>query len=216
VVRRAALPRDFFVPSGFRGYGLTCHQAQKLVTVAHMIAEHHQLDFLMPLQYFYAGKGEGMPVIEFVQPEEIPEPQRHLLVHASDMTPRLRAFHDSEIGLEVLTVDASETYIMRLVRLHRQSDALPVEIGAIGIDLSGFPLEIARQIREGLHPLGGILEKEAVPHQSAPKGYFRVVTDSNLAKILKTSEGQNLYGRCNALMHSDGMVFADIVEILPH
>jgi hypothetical protein len=170
---------------------------------------------LMPLAYFYASAGKLLPEIHFLEGVAVPEPYRHLLVHASDMTPRLRAFHQQEIGLHVEQCQTSDESVMRLVVLHGQQSRRPVEIGAIMIQDSIFAPADRALIREGITPLGSILEKQRIPHQSAPKAYFRLQTDDFLQKLLGQSGPQTVYGRCNALSDAEGIIFADIVEILP-
>ena len=176
-------------------------------------AEQHEL--LMPLHWFYARHGLPLPPVEFIDGDEMPEPARHLLVHASDMTPRLRAWHRAPISLQVVEAEASADFVMRQVVLRRSTDHAPVEYGAIGIQLDGFPPSARERIRSGSVPLGGLLEEEAIPHRSAPRAYFETTADAHIAGLLDCAPGTRLFGRCNALSFPDGIVFADIVEILP-
>jgi len=173
------------------------------------------LDLLMPLLYFYNQDELPLPPVEFIEGEAMPLPWRSLLVHTSDMTPTLRHFHRSAISLEVIQAEMSDDFVMRQVVLHRESDNTPVEYGAIGIQLERFPDKVKALIREGHMPLGGILESEGVPHQSAPRAWFIIQADEHTGELLRVPPGTSLYGRCNALTHPDGIVFADIVEILP-
>lgn len=177
--------------------------------------ESEQLDLLMPLLYFYARGGLVLPLVDFISGDEMPEPSRHLLVHPSDMTPRLRAFHKSPISLTVVSADLSADYVMRQVVLTRDRDHSPVEYGAIGIHLEGFPQDVRDCITSGSAPLGAILEDAAIPHVSAPRAYFEIDADPHIATLLDCQPGDRLCGRCNALSFPDGIVFADIVEILP-
>lgn len=173
------------------------------------------LDLLMPLAYFYGRHGREMPPVGFIAGDEVPEPWHHLLVHASDMTPRLRAFHQSPILLDVKEADVTDDFVMRKVILRRQDTMRAVEYGAIGIHLSGFSTGVKQRIREGREPLGGVLEAENIPHRSAPRGFFRVTADDVIAGLLCTEPGAVHYGRSNVLEFPDGTVFADIVEIIP-
>jgi len=173
------------------------------------------LDLLMPLLYFYNQDELPLPRVEFMDGAAMPLPWRSLLVHTSDMTPTLRNHHRSVITLEVIQAEMSADYVMRQVVLHRESDNTPVEYGAIGIQLEGFPEKVKQLIREGHQPLGGILESEGIPHQSAPRAWFSIEADEHTSELLRVAPGTLLYGRCNALTHPGGIVFADIVEILP-
>lgn len=174
-----------------------------------------RMDLLMPLHYFYAQQDRPLPEIHFLTGPEMPEPDRHLLVHASDMTPRLRDWHRCPISLSVVHAELSKDYVMRQVVLRRSTDGAPVEYGAIGIHLEGFPADVRTRIASGATPLGSLLEESAISHRSAPRAYFEVKADAHIAGLLHCPEGTFLHGRCNALSFPDGMVFADIVEILP-
>jgi len=173
------------------------------------------LDLLMPLIYFYNEDELPMPPVEFIEGEAMPQPYRSLLVHRNDMTPTLREHHGSEITLEVIDSETSENYVMRQVVLRRTSDNAPVEYGAIGIQLDAFPPHVKELIREGKRPLGGILGSEGVPHTSAPRAWFSIEADEHTGDLLRVQPGTKLYGRSNTLVHPDGIIFADIVEILP-
>ena len=173
------------------------------------------LDLLMPLLYFYNQDELPLPPVEFMEGEMMPQPWRSLLVHKNDMTPTLRVHHSSDITLEVVQAEMSDNYVMRQVVLLRATDGTPVEYGAIGIQLDGFPPHVKELISEGRQPLGGILETEGVPHTSAPRAWFAIEADEHTGELLHVRPGTRLYGRSNALSHPDGLVFADIVEILP-
>ena len=153
------------------------------------------------------------PALTFLPSHALPQPQQHLLVHASDMTPRLRHHHAATPTLSVITAESTPEYVLREVLLH--CHARPVEYGAIGIHLTDFSPHIQAHILAGQLPLGGILEQENHPHSSAPAAYFSLTADAHMARLLQTTPGTTLYGRCNALLHADGTRFADIVEILP-
>jgi hypothetical protein len=176
--------------------------------------EAARIDILAPLRFFYGLHSDDLRVT-FVQPEEMPETERWLLVHASDMTPRLANHHGVTITLDVHARSRLGDYLVRASVLRREDNGASVEFGAIGIHLEGFEEETRRLILEGHIPLGGVLEQRKVPHSSHPSGYFRIVIDHRLADLLGGREGQTLYGRCNELRHKNGMPLAEVVEVLP-
>lgn len=169
---------------------------------------------LAPLVFFY-GIGSARPQVTFIEPDELPGEERHLLSHDMDMTPRLRDYHGSPIDLDVHARQRIGNYLVRASVLIRRRDARPVEFGAIGIHLDELP-EIPRQeVLEGRVPFGAILENHAVAHTSHPRGFFRIAVDQRLAELLGAVAGQILYGRCNELRLPSGKVLADVVEVLP-
>jgi hypothetical protein len=173
-------------------------------------------DDLAPLIFFY-GLGSVRPQVIFIEEHEMPEDQHWLLVHASDMTPRLRDYHGSSIDLDVHAKGRIGDYYVRASVLKRHRDGRAVEFGAIGIHLNVLDNDEARRlVLEGQRPFGGILEELAVPHSSHPRGYFCIVIDHRLAELLDAVEGAKLYGRCNELRHANGRTLADVVEVLPY
>lgn len=171
-------------------------------------------DILAPLRFFY-GLGSESPRVKFLSPAEMPEPERWLLVHDTDMTPRLAQFHHDTITLDVHARSRIGNYLVRASVLKRKCDSVPVEFGAIGIHLDGFDETTRQWILEGKIPLGGILEQRAVAHSSHPSGYFQIEIDHRLASLLGACEGQILFGRCNELRHQNGSCLAEVVEVLP-
>ena len=174
------------------------------------------LSMLLPLHYFYEKQGRALPEVSLLAPEAVPEPEKSLLVHDRDMTSTLTKFHGAPITLDVLQVELSDDYLMRMVALHREDTGAPVEYGAIGVRLEAFEGPIREQIADGSAPLGSLLEKYIIDYRSCPKGYFSTVADTVIAQALAEKPGTTLYGRCNELTDADGIVFADIVEVLPH
>ena len=170
---------------------------------------------LLPFHFFYEQAGADLPDFNFLEGDEVPYPYRSLLVHQNDMTPTLAAFHHSRLYLEVHKHESNPDFVMRLVTLHAASSEVPVEFGAIAIQLGGLPEEVREKVIEGQKPLGGLLGEYDVVHRGSPSAYFSVPADELIAKSLNQNVGETLYGRCNQLLDTDGMVFADIVEILP-
>ena len=189
-------------------------EAERPVPVEARSHEEIRLDQLAPLIFFY-GLGSARPQVTFIEPHEMPDEERWLLVHASDMTPRLHNFHGCEIGLDVHAKGRIGDYYVRASVLNRTKDAKAVEFGAIGIHLDVLEEDARALVLEGRTPFGSILGRLAVPHSSHPRGYFRINIDARLAELLNATEGETLYGRCNELRHGSGRTLADVVEVLP-
>jgi chorismate-pyruvate lyase len=170
---------------------------------------------LFPLDLLHERAGLPLPRVARVEGSEVPEPCRRLLVHADDMTPTLSAFHNQEIGLRVLGRRLQgETLFREVVLLAGET---PVEFGAIAISLGAFPAESRAAIEAGGLPLGAILAKYRVAHVSCPQAFVQVESDTYIDTALGLTAGPHtLYGRRNILARPDGVVLADILEILPH
>lgn len=178
------------------------------------VSETAQADLLAPLVFFY-GIGSARPRVSFVEPATLPDEEKWLLVHDTDMTPRLREYHKSEIDLDVHAKARVGHYLVRASVLTRHTDGKPVEFGAIGIHLDKLPENARQEAIEGVIPFGAILERHEVAHSSHPSGFFRISVDSRLAELLGATSGQVLFGRCNELRCADGSSLAHVVEVLP-
>jgi hypothetical protein len=171
-------------------------------------------ELLYPLTLFWKAGGHALPEYEVLAGSAIPEPYRKLLVHHGDMTSRLEAFWGGEIVLEVLHCEHTDEVYRREVVLHIESTELPVEYGAIEIDLSAFDGELRRLILEHHLPFGGLLNRFKVRYRSSPKGFLKLGADTMMQHLFHLPLAQEFYGRCNVLLGENDRILARIVEVL--
>lgn len=171
--------------------------------------------FAYPLDDFYAKAGRLLPRIVAVNGAELPEPQRTLLVHDSDMTPTLEKFHGEDIHLRVIRSEERDGAYYREVVLLLPRTKRAVEFGAIKIYLGLFPPAAQKSILEEDLPLGTVLARFKVKHTSRPKAYLKIDADDFICQALSLKSGQTLYGRRNTLFDPQQRPLAEIVEILP-
>jgi chorismate-pyruvate lyase len=173
------------------------------------------LKILYPLKLCYDAQGLTLPNCEEIDFQAIPQPCQDLLVHQTDMTGTLERYYNDAVVLRVLEQISSEHTVTRQVILALDSRSLPVEFGAIRINLSHFEEEARALIIAGDIPLGTILKEHKVAYSNNPQGYFRVFSDSVIQKALQMSSASWLYGRHNRQLDANGEIMAEIVEILP-
>ena len=171
--------------------------------------------FLLPLEFFYSKKKINHPDIVPIKPERLPELEKNLLAHDVDMTSTLSKFHNSDLYVEVLDREINEDYVLRMVVLKTSNEHVPVEFGAIGIDLDKLPSEMAIEINDGCKPLGKLLGEYKIDYISNPLGYFKLKQNNLMSEILQCPLSEYLYGRCNKITDNNGYTIADIVEVLP-
>ena len=170
---------------------------------------------LWPLDEFYRRRGQAVPGFTVIQPEEIPEPQRSLLVHDRDMTRTLEQFHQGQIHLRVLSSHRDIQGYWRESVLELDGNLRPVELGAICIHLDLFPESSRIEILEEHRPLGAILNGSGLHYISRPSAYFRVQCDTFIQNALGLTKPSSLYGRQNTLRDVKGGILAEIIELLP-
>lgn len=171
--------------------------------------------FAYPLDDFYAQARRPLPPVEAVAPENVPQPYRELLVHQDDMTPTLERFHRRPIHLRVLHHQQRDKFYFREVVLVLDETDVPVEFGAIKINLDLFKPAARRLILDQHLPLGHILADCHVAHNSRPKAFLRIESDDYIGSALNLAKPGLLYGRRNTLTDPQGRPLAEIVEILP-
>jgi chorismate-pyruvate lyase len=171
-------------------------------------------ELLYPLTLFWQVGGHALPSYETLDGTTVPEPYRRLLVHHGDMTSRLEAFWGGQIILEVLHREHTPEAYRREVVLHIEATDLPVEYGAIEIDLSAFEGELRQLILEQHLPLGGLLNRFAIRYRSEPRGFLKLGPDAVMQRVFRLPEAGEFYGRSNVLLGEDDRVLARIVEVL--
>lgn len=176
------------------------------------VASPHEL--LYPLSLFCQDGGHPLPAFERIAGESMPEPYRGLLVHHGDMTSRLEAFFGGEIIIEVLHHEHTPEAYRREVVLRIEASGLPVEYGAIEIELSAFDGELRRLILEHHLPLGGLLNRFGRPYRSEPKGFLKLGPDRVMQEVFGMPDAREFFGRSNVLLDGDGKTLARIVEVL--
>jgi chorismate-pyruvate lyase len=171
-------------------------------------------DLLYPLTRFCKDGGHPLPSHEVIEAEALPEPYRTLLVHNGDMTSRLEAHFGGEIVIEMLHHEHTPEAYRREVVLRVEKNGLPVEYGAIEMDLEAFDGEVRRLILAEHLPLGGLLNRFHVKYRSEPKGFIKLDPDAVMRSVFGMPRASEFYGRCNVLFGEGERVLARIVEVL--
>lgn len=168
-----------------------------------------------PLEEYYLRHRLKPPQITRVEPGEVPEPYRALLVHDRDMTSRLESFHKRKIHIRVVGRHNHGNEYFREVVLELDGSLKPVEFGAIKIYLDLFPQEAREEVLRAERPLGRILHTFEIGFTSRPSAYLRVSADAFIGGALGLRGKHSLFGRRNTLWDAWERPLAEIVEILP-
>ena len=172
--------------------------------------------FLALLREFYKALAEP-PAIDaaFVSAQSLPQPQRDLLVHFSDMTSTLARHHGETIVLKLLDRHQGPQWYRRHIVLETAVSRRPVEYGAMRVLLPLLSEAARLEVLAAKVPLGAVLARHGLACRHCPGGFFKIHTNRLIEKALGLSWPQWLYGRCNCLSDSVGRVVAEVIEILP-
>ena len=121
-----------------------------------------------PLDDFYAVRRLPLPVMDQIEPDQIPEPYRWLLVHDGDMTSRLEAFHKSKIHIRALARNHHGREYFREVVLELDGSLQPVEFGASKVNLDFFPGQAGRKSGANCARWGAFCMTSTSPSSAGP------------------------------------------------
>ncbi len=172
------------------------------------------LDLLYPLPRFFAAAQRPLPDVEPMDAEALPPAPYRLLAHAGDMTSKLEEFFADDMLLRVIQCEHTPEHYRREVVLYGAKTKLPVEYGAIEIELGAFPEALRSEIVEARLPLGGLMNRHQLRYRSEPRGFLRISPRAWLTNLFELPEPTPSYGRSNTLVGAKGEVLARILEIL--
>lgn len=172
--------------------------------------------FLALLREFYKAMAEPPSIdAEFVAAQSLPQPQRSLLVHDSDMTSTLAAHYGEPIALRVLDCHNGQHSYRRHIVLETSISRRPIEYGAMQVLLPLLSEAAREEVLAAKTPLGAVLARHGLNYRHCPGGHFRIHTNQLIEQALRLSWPQWLYGRCNCMSDGVGRVVAEVIEILP-
>jgi hypothetical protein len=169
---------------------------------------------VFPLTDCYGLLDRRLPDVCLIQPDEIPEAERRLLVHDRDLTPVLEAAHGCTLHIRALACRVNPDIVSRLVVLELDRGSAPAGMGAIRIHLEHLPRAACSLIKKHRQAFGAILRATKVSHYGRPTAYFRLVPDSLISDALRTTGAGLVYGRRNTIWNDAGAALAEVVEIL--
>jgi chorismate-pyruvate lyase len=143
-----------------------------------------------------------------VRPEEVPQPARQLLDHRSHMTVTMERFHGTEVRLRIVgrAVDQPEAgdaaaWYAREILLESPSGQV-LQHGIVRIDLKSVDVRTAREIREGVRPLGRVLIDAGV------------LRDVHSVQLLEIIPGPHLAGLIGRPRDASAPVYGRVADIL--
>lgn len=165
----------------------------------------------------FIGAECGLPsgVLRAVQPDDLPEPARQLLVHQRDMTSTLAEFHGGALRVDILQQKRTADFYLREVFLRVVASGAVAEYGVIAIAMDRFSTEQQHAIEAGRAPLGSLLHHFRIPFESAPVCFFAVPPETRAGTRLDGFNHRPSHGRFNQLATPSGDPLAWIMEILP-
>src|SRR5262249_23703505 len=154
-----------------------------------------------------------LPEHELLNPPDVPEPYRSLLVHEQHMTVTVEEFYRSPVDVVVLDRRRDGDTYARKILLKLRADGRNVQSGIVRIrvDLCSEPVRDA--ILAERTPLGRILIEHDVLRRIEPTAYFRLRPGPYLRNWFGRPDPFATYGRLG-IIHCDGQPAIDLLEVL--
>jgi hypothetical protein len=179
------------------------------VPTAHATLMELCAPFLAPGQPFE-------PECAVVQPEEIPHPDDHLLVHHEHMTVALERFHGSAVEVQVQAehLDAEGgLYTRRISLTPSASPGRVVEWGIVRLDFRYMDDAVRDEILRKQMPLGAILIKHNVHRRIKPRFFLRFPQTGPVLGLFGANETRPVYGRLGTI-YCDDEPAIELLEIV--
>lgn len=152
---------------------------------------------------------------EQVEPHDLPELFRGLLVHDEHMTVTLKRHYGRPVELQVLreTPAPGEGY-RREITLTLPGSGEVVEYGVVRIDLGAVPDRVREEILARRIPLGDILVSHDVLRRVAPRWYLRLGEDSPFVQHFHGPHPGGAYGRIGTIFcdHQPAIELLEVVS----
>ena len=148
-----------------------------------------------------------------VDASQMPIDADSLLNHCEHMTVRIEDFHNSEVDVQVLQEQNTETHYSRKILLTRKSDGGVVQFGIVRLDMSTLPQEVQDQIRQRQIPLGRILISHDVMRAVRLAKLYRIEAGDELATHFGADKGADIFGR-TAWMYCNGKPAIELLEVV--
>lgn len=201
------------------------------------------LDLILQEQTRVSGDIFDKYSTQIIPGDFVEQPYKELLVHSSNMTPRLEGFYRQQVHLSVLSKSKRDGLLTRLIYLC-VDDGRVVELAYIRIYLSAFDAELANgrisfpELRRflsmsaaelclGLLPFATLLLSRGIQQRCEPQAFF-TTTHNSVTALLNSLPGQSdvenhhgtprlfYYGRCNVISEcQSGQRLAEVLEIMP-
>jgi chorismate-pyruvate lyase len=166
-----------------------------------------------PQTWFALWSGAYFGAAIVIEPWQVPEPYRTLLVHEGSMTERLERYRGGSMTLDVLSVSADADRYARWILLH-DPDGLCCELGGASLDLRHFREPLRTEILDGVEPLGRLLSRHGIAYTSVPRSFLCLTPTKRMQQLLQMTESRRVFGRRTEL-RAGGQTLGDVLEVLP-
>jgi chorismate-pyruvate lyase len=168
---------------------------------------------LTGLYKIFGHPASEIPRAEAVEPDQMPEPSRYLLVHDDHMTVTMEKFHGTRVKLVVVaSVHKGEEYARKILLTHGETGRA-VQYGLMRINFKHTTERVRQRILDGNTPLGHILIENNVLHRVGSHTFLRISPNKEMRECFGRTEAEFVYGRL-AKIYSKAQPAVDLLEVV--
>ena len=151
----------------------------------------------------FAAGGAGAPRCTEMLASELPPPFRDLLVHPTQMSEALEQHYGAAVELHVMHQRGREEDFGRKGFLTLECRDAVIGYGLIYVRLHYLPDEVAKRIRQGIHPVGKVLARHGIARRVEPSWYVRLDRGSGYLRGFGTRLAGAAYGLVGTVYCND-------------
>ncbi len=159
--------------------------------------------------------GNFDPTCSVVQPDVIPYPQDHLLVHHEHMTVVLQKHHGKPVEVHVLQEHFENEIYTRMISLTPAGSDKVVEWGIARLHFKHIPKAAREEILAKQSPLGAVLIKHNLHRRVKPRYFLRFPPGGAVLSLFehRPATPEDAYGRIG-LIYCDDEPAIELLEIV--
>ena len=174
----------------------------------------HEVDPSKELRLLLAFFGlSRVPKCSEIEPSDVPQPYRDLLVHDGHMTVTLEDHHGSRVRVEPYSVHQQGDLYGRLLDLRSEHSGEVVMTGILLFNLSICSPEVRELIIGEQVPLGRILIEHKILRRLTSETFLRVESQDPLVSRFELPSPATAYGRLATIFY-EGQPAVDLLEIV--
>ncbi len=148
-----------------------------------------------------------------IEPADIPEPYRELLVHEKHMTLTLTSHYKAFMELHVKEMHFEGNLYSRKIALTIPRGHDIVEYGLIRLDLRFVPQPVWQEIFHQRTPMGELLLRHNILQRVQPKWFLKLEPGCGILKWLGAKADRTLFGRLGTI-YCNGEAAVEVLEVV--
>lgn len=175
--------------------------------------EDHRPSPQEALELLYRATVYRAPRVRSIDSDAVPQPYRRVLVHRRSMTAALEEYCGERVELVVMYRHADSHRYVRRGLLCDGFAHRSLMLCGLFIERSGIEASLWADVVWERAPVGRLLADHGLYVGHRPRGFFTLLCDGVMSRLLQIEEERRLFGRCNVLVGAGEERILSTIEI---